>query len=270
MKNLNSYLFVLLMTISLLAQVPDMVTDRPDQTESSITVPNGWIQIETGTLKEKDSPQKRLEFTNIVYNTTLLRYGLFDKTEMRFGWEYLNEYILSGDMEADATGIAPLVVGFKTQISEENGWVPELAFLGHLTIPNVGKDEFQTDYLTPEFRFAGTKTLNENFTAAINLGGEWVDAIPNTNIFYSFVIGMGVNDKISAFAEIYGYVIKDFNPDHRFDTGFTYLINNNFQIDLSAGIGINDKAPDYFISGGLSFRLNLKSYNSLKTQKPRI
>lgn len=248
----------MIFTVVIAQSVPDMVTDRPDQTESSVTVPKGWLQIETGALMEGDSPYKGLVFTNTIYNTTLLRYGLFDKTELRFGWEYLNDYVLSGDVESDVSGLAPFVIGFKTQISEEDGWIPELAFLGHLTIPNIGKEEFRADFLTPDFRIAGTKSINDKFSTAFNLGGEWDGVTPNTNIFYSFVIGMGVNEKIGAFAEVYGYVIEEMNPDHRFDAGVTYLVSNNFQLDLSGGFGINDQAPDYFISGGLSYRLVLK------------
>lgn len=259
MKYIKLLTIVILISSTIYSQsIPELVTDRPDQTESSVTVPKGWLQIETGILMEGDSPMDNVDLTNTVYNTTLLRYGLFDKTELRFGWEYLQEKWDNDGIESDVTGLVPLVIGFKTQISEEDGWIPELAFLGHLTIPNVGEEDFQADYLTPDFRFAGTKTLNDRFSAAFNLGGEWDGVLPNTNIFYSVVVGMGLSEKIGAFAEVYGYVIEDCDPDHRFDAGATYLINNNFQLDISGGVGINEKAPDYFISGGLSYRLNLK------------
>lgn len=251
------FLLILSIITFLNAQaVPNLVTDRPDQTESSVTVPKGWLQIETGALLEGDSPENEVDITNTAFNTTLLRYGLFEKTELRLGGEFLSQKIAVYDRESGITGLAPLVIGFKTQLCEEIGMIPELAFLGHLTLPNIGKKDFQAEYLTPDFRIAGTKTLSERFSAAFNLGGEWDGIVPNTNIFYSFVIGMGINDKIASFAEIYGYVIEEAGPDHRFDTGITYLVNDSFQLDMSGGFGINDKAPDYFISGGLSYRFH--------------
>ena len=254
------YLITLTVLFStLFAQaVPEMVTDRPDQTESSVTIPRGWLQIETGALMEHDSPTEDNNITNLVYNTSLLRYGLFDNTEIRFGAEYMQQKVEVGSTEITESGLAPVVVGFKTRFTEEKGLMPELAFLGHLTLPKIGADEFQTDYLIPDFRIAGTKTLNDQFSAAFNIGGEWNGVAPNTNIFYSFVIGAGIHNKIAGFIEVYGYVIEEFSPDHRFDTGLTYLINDDFQLDISGGVGINDKAPDYFISGGLSYRLRLK------------
>ncbi len=254
------FLITLTVLISvLLAQaVPEMVTDRPDQTESSVTIPRGWLQIETGGLVEHDSPADDDDITNLVYNTTLLRYGIFDNTEIRLGAEYMQQIVEVGSTEINESGLAPVVVGFKTRFTKEKGWMPELAFLGHLTLPKIGADEFQTDYLIPDFRIAGTKTLNDQFSAAFNLGGEWSGVTPNTNIYYSFVIGADINNKNAGFVEIYGYVIEEFSPDHRFDTGLTYLVNDDLQLDLSGGVAINDKAPDYFISGGLSYRLKLK------------
>ncbi len=65
------------------------------------------------------------------------------------------------------------MVGFKTQITEENGIIPEMAIMGHLTLPWIGEEDFQPKYIAPDFRIAGTKTLNDRFSAAFNLGGEW-------------------------------------------------------------------------------------------------
>lgn len=55
MKILISTLF-LFFAVALQAQqqVPDLVTDRPDQTESAATVPKHFLQIETGFILEND------------------------------------------------------------------------------------------------------------------------------------------------------------------------------------------------------------------------
>ena len=88
MKKIRLLLIALTLAPIILAQTspPDLVTDRPDQTESSITVPFKSLQIETGFIKEKQG-----ENTNLAYNTTLLRYGLLENLELRLGLEYLGE-----------------------------------------------------------------------------------------------------------------------------------------------------------------------------------
>lgn len=231
-------------------KIPDMVTDRPDQTESSVTVSQGWLQIETGSIFEKDAPAN---LTNLTYNTTLLRYGVFDNTELRLGGNLLQEKY-EQETTIDNAGLSPISIGFKTRLTDEKGLLPELAFLGHLTLPWLGKDEFTPDYVAPDFRFAGTKTLREDIALGFNLGGEWSGSTPQTHFFYSIVIGAGLNQQISFFAELYGYINEQAKPDHRFDTGLTLLLNPAMQLDFSAGLGINEYAPDYFLSGGFSYR----------------
>ena len=53
------------------AQSPDLVTDRPDQTESATVVPRGLIQVETGYLFARDSNVDGYEVPG-----TLFRIGL--------------------------------------------------------------------------------------------------------------------------------------------------------------------------------------------------
>ena len=67
--------------------VPDLVTDRPDQTESSLTVPRKTFQIETGFVFEKFN-YDQYEFENWGIATTLIRYGLLDNLELRLGSNY--------------------------------------------------------------------------------------------------------------------------------------------------------------------------------------
>ena len=42
---------------------------------------------------------------------------------------------------------------------------------------------------------------------------------------------------------------------HSFDGGLTFLICNNFQLDIFVGTGISELADDWTVGTGLSFRL---------------
>ena len=37
--------------------------------------------------------------------------------------------------------------------------------------------------------------------------------------------------------------------------GFTFLVNEDLQLDVSAGAGLNDAAPDFFVAAGVAWRL---------------
>lgn len=64
-----------------------LVTDRPDQTESAVTVPLNSLQIETGFLYEGVKETESV-FDNYSIGA-LLRYGILDNIELRFGGDYL-------------------------------------------------------------------------------------------------------------------------------------------------------------------------------------
>jgi hypothetical protein len=55
--------------------------------------------------------------------------------------------------------------------------------------------------------------------------------------------------------ESYGRYSTDEDPDHRMDAGITYLLTPNLQLDASAGMGISEAAPDYFVSIGCTLRI---------------
>jgi hypothetical protein len=43
-------------------------------------------------------------------------------------------------------------------------------------------------------------------------------------------------------------------PEHYFNGGFTYLVTNNFQLDIRAGLGLNQAADDFFAGTGFAVR----------------
>jgi hypothetical protein len=42
--------------------------------------------------------------------------------------------------------------------------------------------------------------------------------------------------------------------DHRFDCGLTYLVNNDFMLDISGGFDLMENTANNYISFGLSYR----------------
>ena len=114
---------LVLLNFSLLAiaqnQIPELITDRPDQTESSAVVPRKLLQIETGFVMEKRQTELSEEKLD-AYNTSLLRYGLLDNLELRLGLEYLGEKasIKNIDTSYNFSGLSPIYMGLKIKIME--------------------------------------------------------------------------------------------------------------------------------------------------------
>lgn len=257
MKILISTLF-LFFAVALQAQqqVPDLVTDRPDQTESAATVPKHFLQIETGFILENDENEISRN-KSFAYNTTLLRYGLWDNFELRLGAAYLGDNVTkkNSDFSQNIAGFSPLHAGFKVKVAEEKGLRPDIAFLGGLELPFTAGSDYKPSYTAATMRFAFSHTLTDRFSLGYNLGAEWDGETAVPGYFYSVALGIGLIENLGMFVESFGTIQEAGTAQHQIDAGFTYLLTPNFQVDISGGIGLNDAAPDNFISFGLSYRI---------------
>ncbi|MGB3605655.1 transporter, partial [Psychroserpens sp.] len=110
-----------------------LVTDRPDATEASATVGKGTLQIETGGLYEsfKDNA---VQSQNYTFNTTLIRFGILDNLELRMGWDFVEGVttVNGNTLDNVSSGLSPLLLGVKIDISEEINGLPEIALIGHV------------------------------------------------------------------------------------------------------------------------------------------
>ena len=256
MKSL--YLFILLifgLIVKAQNDVPPLVTDRPDQTESAVLVPHKYLQIETGFVMENNETDM-IKHRAFAYNTTLLRYGLLKNFELRLGIDYLGlkENYNNPDSITNISGFSPLFTGFKIKIIEEDGWIPEIALLGGLALPFTASEDFKTDYTAGNIRFAFSYTLSDRFSLGYNLGVLWNGQTAIPDYFYSISLGVGITDKIGMFVESYGFIPKAGKATNLLDAGFTFLLLPNFQLDASGGIGLENNIG-YFISAGLTYRL---------------
>lgn len=258
MKNLILIILGFLIVVAGNSQdviVPEMVTDRPDQTESAAIVPKGHFQIETGFVYQGDEANS-VKTNEIALFTTLLRYGINKNFELRLGSGYLDiTNKPEGGVDMNTSGLAPLFAGIKFKMLEESGFVPEMAFLLTAEIPGTGKEEFTPEYVATDMRFAVEYTLTNRLGFGMNLGARYNGSDPDPEGIYSFVLGYGLLDNVGVFLESYGFLPSNQMPDHRLDAGFTWSLKNNLQLDASGGIGLSEVSPDYFVNAGLSWRI---------------
>ncbi len=258
MKSIALSTFAIMISLYSFSQeneTPDIITDRPDQSESTAIVPLNMLQIETGFVYEHDKTDLA-EFNNTTFNTTLFRYGLFKSTELRIGMEYLESIRkeLSGG-EYSAKGFGALHTGVKVKITQEKGLIPEMAILGSLDWPATANKNLKPSYVAPSLRLAFDHTLTEYIGLAYNLAAEWDGETPVASYFYSVSLGIDVTRQFGAFIEAFGSLYEDYKPENKIDGGFTYMVDKNFLIDLYGGLGLSEASPDYFIGFGLSYRI---------------
>lgn len=242
MKKLTLFFFM----SDLLYSQETIQLDRPDQTETVAIVPKNYLQAEAGFLFEKVNTNE----SNYSLPSVLWKYGLNNIVELRL----ITEYSLSKDGLQNPYKLEPISIGFKTHLMEEKGIIPEISFIGHLSyIKNLTTERKNA---VPSFRFTLQNTLSENTSLGYNLGIEWDETHQETYI-YTLTVGSTITQKMSYYLEAYGFFNTLKTADQRIDGGFLYVINKDFVIDFSGGIGLSKISPKYFMALGISYRMNL-------------
>lgn len=246
---MNRLLLLLILFPAVVFCQNSIETDRPDQTEASSIVPAKFLQAEVGFLHEKVDD----DISSSLYPSILWRYGVNNQFELRLITEFGSQNI----QKVKSSGFSPVAVGFKTKLSEEKNILPEISFIGHLGIGQVASSPYSATGIAPDFRFLFSNTINEKLSIGYNLGAYWNHDSPAANGIYTIAAAYSLTNKLGGFAEFFGSYNAESSPSHSFDGGLTYLISEDFQLDASAGVGISRSAPDFFIGGGLSYRLPL-------------
>ena len=73
---------------------------------------------------------------------------------------------------------------------------------------------------------------------------------------FSAVLGIAITDLLGGFFEFFGSAPVDptGKPTNLIDGGFTYLVRDNFQLDIAGGFGMSGAAEDWFVGSGISYR----------------
>lgn len=266
MKLFLSLLFSII-SIIVIAQdsIPSFSPDRPGQTTGTYIVPKGYFHIETGTsfssIKYKDFNN---EITSLQFNTTLIRYGLFENFELRLGSGFEKVSFQQNGLINYSyinNGFTPIIGGMKIKVFEGKGYIPRISFLGQLTWPYFADKEESNDLLYPLFAFCFSNSINAYISLSYNFGIHWNNYVINniglfTNGFYSVAICVSPFDKFSFFVEPFGSFNRLENAVNQVDYGISYLILPNLQIDLYSIPDFQFKNTDQvYFAGGISWRL---------------
>jgi hypothetical protein len=223
------------------AQSGDLIdTERPSFSASPFVLSPGVWQIETGYQYTQDN--EGADYRLQTLPQALLRYGLNDEIEIQLALPNLAWRKFAGNSDSGMTDAA---VGVKIQLTEDTASTP-VAFLAGMSLP-IGDNQFSTDSYDP------------------TIGAAWAHArffgtglITRSNGDYYFDNGIGVNfavrDDTNAYVEWQATLPENGGSVHRLNGGLLWRRQNNMQWDLNVALGLNNRAPDFSLGGGFSYR----------------
>ncbi|MGE0769250.1 MAG: transporter [Hyphomicrobiaceae bacterium] len=234
--------------------------DRPDFTEASTTVGRGRKVLEFGytySLNRNGDP----ELSAHSFPELLLRVGMFaDWFEIRVGQNFGSQQTTDVFGSFSDNGAEDLYLGSKLQLTEQKGWLPEMVLIPQMTVPSGGSSFTGNETLAGVnwiYGWAVTEWLSLGGSSQMNQSID-SDGERYWEIAQSFVADFPLTEKLGSYVEWFAFFPHGASaatfPQYYGDAGLAYLVNNNFQLDIRVGLGLNNHADDFFTGTGGGFR----------------
>ena len=252
-------------------QVPDyqesdfgipFATDRPDFTEAASTVGRNRVQLETGYRFSRDNDTgSRVD--SHAFAEQLWRIGIGREwLELRLAWNYFSERSGLPGQRDTVDGGDDLQLGFKIALTEQVGWLPAMALIPQAFLP-TGAESYSSEEVLPGLNwvyswdikegvfFGGSTQVNRVSDDVGEAYSEWAQ---------SLTFGMDLNERLGVYGEWYVLAPhaapdqSDVDVAHYLNGGFTFMMHEELQFDIRAGMGLNRAAEDLFVGTGLSRR----------------
>lgn len=226
----------------------DLSPDRPDTTESPITVESGRFQIESSLwafAKDGSSETWSIGETN-------LKMGLTNSNDLQL---VLRPWIHEQADGQTSEGFGDIELRLKHNLWGNDGGKTAGALMPYISIPSqtaVSSGEWEGGLIFP-VSFELTETLD--FGLQIETARVWDSdsAAYEWDFLHSAVLGISLTDSVGMFIEYVG-VAGDGDYEANAFVGFTWAVSENLQWDIAVGAGLNDAAEDLSIAHGITFR----------------
>lgn len=236
--------------------------DRPDFVESSGVVGKGRFQLETGFSSEHNKADGVKERTTST--PTLLRFGLSDSLEFRVssdGFSRLRSEDTATGITTRERGYSDLNIGIKwnTQEGDADKGTPSTAWLLHADL-ETGSRAFRGDGVRPSLRFVAEWDLPNDWSVGV-MPGVFVEKNEDGDRYVGGIaavtVGKSWTDRFRTYFELAGQQLaskKNGGNIATWDTGATYLITNDVQVDIGFSWAATKETPDFAWGVGLGVR----------------
>jgi hypothetical protein len=226
--------------------VAPIETDRPDVTNSSVVVPRGSLQVESGINLSGRGSSQTLDATN-----TRLRLGIAECLEILLD---LPTYFgrLRGGSASGFTDAAP---GLKRQIDGlPDGFT--LSATAGVSLP-TGARRITGGGYGPYLQFPWARELAGGWGVSGMLTGTLRSGeIADKLVQAALVVEREVGERTDLFVEYVGDYRNVGRAGHLINAGAAWRVTHTRQIDVHFGGGLTDTAADYFFGVGYSIRFD--------------
>jgi hypothetical protein len=246
------------------AQLRELETDRPDQTESPITVDAGHFQIEADLVSYLYTDQDGLKREDLSGPVLNLKAGLLDNVDLQLVLSpYNRSRVTDGTTAPEQTetfsGFGDTQVRLKVNFWGNDGGSTALAMMPFIQLP-TGDEGLSSDAVEGGMIFP----FGFGLPAGLDAVAMWeVDFLRNAgdrschaDFVQSITVGRHLTGKLSGYVEFFTVVGTERSSDWvgQFDFGLNYLVHPNLKFDAGVNLGVTASAPDWNPFVGVTWR----------------
>lgn len=246
------------------AQERALATDRPDKTESPYTVEPGRFQIEmdlatfTSDRSGDDGAGDRVETLNIApFN---IKAGLTESLDLQLIFEpYIRQTITSESGGSEIDGIGDVTIRLKQNLWGNDGGATAFALMPFVKLPtntgNLGNDAVEFGLIAP-LAVALSDRVGLGLMTEIDILEEADGDGYAPTLINSATISFDITDALGLYTEIFTERSLENGVEWvaTFDTGITYALSDNLQVDGGVNLGLTDAADDVNVFIGVAQR----------------
>jgi hypothetical protein len=237
-----------------------MATDRPDATESPFTVDAGHLQIEMSFAQhtyDRHNPEHsdvRVSEWNIA--PVNVRIGFTHDTELQIvvdNYLHVDERSASGGWRQRQSGWGDVTLRLKRNIVGNDGGETAIALMPFIKVPTnsggVGNSHVEGGLIVPASVTIGGRGFGVMTELDIVHDGDGYTAVWLNTV----TTGFELTESLGAFVEL---ASETGGGSHAlsFNTGMTFAVNENVQLDAGINLGVTRAAPDVAAFAGISVR----------------
>jgi len=236
-------------------QMRSFETDRPDATESPVTVDAGHFQFETDLFRTERLKTHGIETIRNFYNAFNMKLGITNTLDLQLIVEPFYTQKVSGNgYTHKSSGFGSLTLRAKQNLWGDNGGKTALALLPFINIPTASGEKLTGGLVVPfgvslpcEWSFGTQAEID--FEQNLSGNGHHVNYLVSATTSHPLV------GNVDFFAE--GLLSRETEQnafEYYLNTGLVYPLKDNIRLDAGGYFSLKDSSPTvYFL--GLSFRL---------------
>lgn len=240
----------------------ELSTDRPDKTESPFTVDAGHVQLEMDLVSltvDREGPERTRSTDIAPFN---LKFGLTSDTDIQFVYGPYS-VITTRDTLANtkdrSDGTGDLTIRIKRNLWGNDGGKTALAVMPFLKLPANSLPKLNND-IEGGVIVPLAIDLGNGFGLGLMTEVDWLKNATEGGYATSFInsatVSFDLCKDLGMYVELFTEQSTESGADFiaTFDTGLTYALGDNVQLDAGVNIGLTDAADDFNGFTGLSVR----------------